>query len=163
MTIRRLAAVLGLTTLLSAPALAQRPMSITDLISVPVVSAPQLSPDGTQVVYVQADADWAANERVSHLWRVRLDGTGTVQLTSGKHGATQPRWSPDGQWVAFVGKRDGADAAQIQMLPMTGGESRALTTQATAASKECCAVPRRWRRCVNCGRACVKSASDTTP
>ena len=67
MTIRRLAAVLGLATLLSAPALAQRPMSITDLISVPVVSAPQLSPDGTQVVYVQADADWAANERVSHL------------------------------------------------------------------------------------------------
>ena len=134
MTIRRLAAVLGLTTLLSAPALAQRPMSITDLISVPVVSAPQLSPDGTQVVYVQADADWAANERVSHLWRVRLDGTGTVQLTSGKQGASQPRWSPDGQWVAFVGKRDGADAAQIQLLPMTGGESRALTAHATAAS-----------------------------
>ena len=134
MTIRRLAAVLGLTTLLSAPALAQRPMSITGVISVPVVSAPQLSPDGTRVVYVQADADWAANERVSHLWRVRLDGTGTVQLTSGKQGASQPRWSPDGQWVAFVGKRDGADAAQIQLLPMTGGESRALTAHATAAS-----------------------------
>ena len=37
---------------------------------------------------MQADADWAANERVSHLWRVRLDGTGTVQLTSGKDGAS---------------------------------------------------------------------------
>ena len=63
-------------------------MSIVDLISVPVVSTPQLSPDGTQVVYVQADADWTANKRVSHLWRVRTDGTGPAQLTSGADGET---------------------------------------------------------------------------
>ena len=72
-------------------------MTIVDLISVPVVSTPQLSPDGTQVVYVQADADWKANKRVTHIWRVRTDGTGTAQLTSGKDGETQPRWSPDGK------------------------------------------------------------------
>ncbi len=115
-------------------ALAQRPMTIVDLISVPVVSAPQLSPDGTQVAYVQADADWAANKRIAHLWRVRTDGTGAVQLTSGKDGEAQPRWSPDGKWLAFVGKRDGAETAQIQLLLMDGGEARALTAHATAAS-----------------------------
>ena len=127
MTIRRLAAVLGLTTLLSAPALAQRPMSIIDLISVPVVSAPQLSPGwDRQVVYVQADADWAANKRVSHLWRVRLDGTGTVQLTSGKRRSDRSRGGRrTGKWVAFVGKRDGADARRSSCCRWTGRRSRA--------------------------------------
>ena len=47
MTPRRFAALLGVLTLLPASALAQRPMSIVDLISVPAVSAAQLSPDGT--------------------------------------------------------------------------------------------------------------------
>ena len=130
---RRLACLLGALALVPHPAAAQRPMSIVDLISVPVVSTPQLSPDGRQVVYVQGDADWAANKRISHLWRVGLDGTGAVQLTTGDFGETQPRWSPDGQWIAFVSRRDGADTAQIQLLPTAGGEARALTTHATAA------------------------------
>jgi dipeptidyl aminopeptidase/acylaminoacyl peptidase len=134
MPIRRLACLLGALTLLPAVATAQRPMSIVDLISVPVVSTPQLSPDGTQIVYVQADADWAANKRVSHLWRVRTDGTGAAKLTAGENGETQPRWSPDGKSVAFVAKRDGAETAQIHLLPMDGGEAQALTSHATAAS-----------------------------
>jgi dipeptidyl aminopeptidase/acylaminoacyl peptidase len=133
MTPRRFACLLAAAlTLLPAVARAQRPMSIVDLISVPVVSTPQLSPDGTQVVYVQADADWTANKRVSHLWRVKLDGTGAVQLTSGKDNDTLPRWSPDGKWIAFIGKRDGAESAQVQLLPTEGGEARALTSHATA-------------------------------
>ncbi len=115
-------------------ALAQRPMTIVDVIDLPVVSAPRLSPDGTQVVYVRAEADWTANKRIGHLWRVRIDGTGALQLTQGKEGETQPQWSPDSSWLAFVGTRDGAETAQIQLLPMAGGEARALTAHATAAS-----------------------------
>jgi len=52
---RRLACLFAGLILLPSLALAQRPMTIVDLISVPVVSTPQLSPDGMQVVYVQAE------------------------------------------------------------------------------------------------------------
>jgi dipeptidyl aminopeptidase/acylaminoacyl peptidase len=131
---RRLFPILWALVLVPAPALAQRPMSIVDLINVPVVSDPQLAPDGANVVYVQAEADWTANKRISHLWRARADGSGTaVQLTSGKEGESQPRWSPDGASLAFVAKRDGAEHAQIHVLPLGGGEARRLTNHETAA------------------------------
>ena len=129
----RLAIVLCVL-LLPGIALAQRPMTVVDLISVPVVSAPQLSPDGTQVVYVRADADWSANKRISHLWRARTDGTEAVQLTFGAEGEAEPRWSPDGRHVVFVGKRNGAEVSQLYQLSMDGGEARALTSRATAVS-----------------------------
>lgn len=124
---------LALVLLLPALALAQRPMSITDLISLPVVSGPQLSPDGSQVAFVQADADWKANKRISHIWRAKTDGSETVQLTFGTDGESAPRWSPDGRTLAFVARRNGAEVAQIHLLSMDGGEAQALTAHKTAA------------------------------
>lgn len=118
--------------LLPALALAQRPMNITDLISLPVVSGPQLSPDGSQVAFVQADADWKANKRISHIWRARADGSEMVQLTFGADGESAPRWSPDGRTLAFVARRGGAEVAQIHLLSMDGGEAQALTAHKTA-------------------------------
>ena len=59
-----------------AAARAQRTMTIVDLIDLPYLSSPQLSPDGRQMLYVQSFADWDANKRVTHIWRVNRDGTG---------------------------------------------------------------------------------------
>ena len=132
--LRHRRAIVLCVLLLPGTALAQRPMTIVDLISIPVVSAPQLSPDGTQVVYVQADADWSANKRISHLWRARTDGTDVVQLTFGTDNETEPRWSPDGRQVVFIGKRNGTEVSQVYLLSMGGGEARALTSHATAVS-----------------------------
>ena len=132
--LRHRRAIVLCVLLLPGTALAQRPMTIVDLISIPVVSAPQLSPDGTQVVYVQADADWSANKRISHLWRARTDGTEVVQLTFGTDNETEPRWSPDGRQVVFIGKRNGTEVSQVYLLSMGGGEARALTSHATAVS-----------------------------
>jgi len=135
MTRQRLVLVPVLSLLLGpVAAFAQRPMTIVDLIDVPVVSGPQLSPDGSAVAFVRADADWTANRRVSHIWRAKLDGTDTTQLTFGAEGESAPRWAPDGQRLAFVGKRAGADVSQVYLLPMDGGEARVLTAHATAVS-----------------------------
>ena len=111
-----------------------RPMGIVDLLNLPRVTDPQLSPDGRDVAYTRADADWKVGRRVPHIWRARVGGSDAVQLTSGADGETDPRWSPDGRTVAFAAKRGDNDSAQIYLLPVDGGEARQLTSHATAVS-----------------------------
>lgn len=113
---------------------AQRPMTLVDLINVPALNDPQLSPDGSQVLYVVSNADWKANKRVSHIWRVQIDGTRAVQMTSGAKGETSPRWAPDGRTIAFLADREEGEGNQIFLLPSDGGEARPLTSHPTAAS-----------------------------
>src|SRR5215831_17127144 len=112
-----------------------RPMGIVDLLSVPRLTEPQLSPDATQLVYTRADSDWKSGKRISHIWRVRVEGGEAVQLTSGADGEAGARWSPDGRSIAFTAKRGDNEFAQIYVLPIDGGEARQLTTHASAVSE----------------------------
>jgi dipeptidyl aminopeptidase/acylaminoacyl peptidase len=110
-----------------------RPMTIVDLLNVPRLSEPQLSPDGKQVAFVRSDADWKANKRITHIWRVPIGGEPT-QITTGAEGESNPRWSPDGASIVFAAKRAGDEAAQLYLLAMSGGEAVRLTTHDTAVS-----------------------------
>jgi dipeptidyl aminopeptidase/acylaminoacyl peptidase len=119
-------------------ALAQgpRPMTLVDMIDVPQIADPQISADGRQILYLRSDANWKADRRIGHIWRVNSDGTGLVQMTSGADGESSPRWSPDGKTIAFQAKR-GAEpdaVAQIYLMANAGGEARALTSHTTAIS-----------------------------
>ena len=114
---------------------ARRAMTLVDLLDVPRLSDPRLSPDGRQVLYELAVADWEANRAISHIWRADADGGNTVQLTRGEDGETSPRWSPDGDRVAFIARRGTADTAQIHVLRNQGGEARPLTDHPTAVSR----------------------------
>jgi dipeptidyl aminopeptidase/acylaminoacyl peptidase len=125
--------VLGATTAVRTQA--PRPMGIVDLLNIPRLADPQASPDGREVVYTRADADWKAGRRVSHIWRARVDGGDPVQLTSGADGESAPRWSPDGRTIAFAAKRGDNEFAQIYLLPTDGGEARQLTSHASAVSE----------------------------
>ena len=111
-----------------------RPMTAVDLIEVPRLSDPQLSPDGTQIVFVRSDADWHANKRITHVWRAIVETGDTTQLTAGPDGEASPRWSPDGRGIAFIAKRPGDDVAQIYLLPVAGGEATRLTAHDAAPS-----------------------------
>ena len=111
---------------------APRPMTAVDLIDVPRLSDPQLSPDGTQIVFLRSDADWHANKRITHVWRAVVATGETTQLTAGVEGETSPRWSPDGRTIAFIAKRSGDDVAQIYVLPVAGGEATRLTAHDAA-------------------------------
>jgi len=120
----------------AAPARAQRPMGIVDLLSLPRTGDPQLSPDGRFVLYTLGQPDWKANRRVTHIWRAAVGpATGEpVQITTGVDGESAPRWSPDGTTIAFVAKRGDNEFAQLYLMRVDGGEARQLTTHASAVT-----------------------------
>lgn len=115
--------------------MSKRPVAIEDLLALTWVSDPQVSPDGRWVVFVQKVADREADTYRSHLWLAPLDGRPAQQFTSGNHQDTLPRWSPDGTRIAFLsdrgatgGEAGGKKPKQIYVIPVGGGEARALTS-----------------------------------
>lgn len=120
--------------LLLSPVGAQekRGRTFVDAIEQAIVGDPQLSPDGKQLLFTIDRADWKANRRIGHIYRINADGTGQVQLTFGERGESSPRWSPDGKSIAFTTRRDADTNNQIYLLNVEGGEARRLTSHATA-------------------------------
>lgn len=69
-------------------------------------SSLRLSPDGNSVVIGTERADWDHQIFSKDLWLYRVNGDSgsLIQLTQSGHD-TDPQWSPDGQWVAFLSDR----------------------------------------------------------
>lgn len=56
------------------------------------------------------------------LWKRRPDGSAAVQLTFAPMHIELPRWSPNGQWIAFSGIRPGDGVFRVYVIPAGGGE-----------------------------------------
>lgn len=104
---------------------AGRPMTVDDLLAVKGVSDPQLSPDGSLVVYVVSEPDKTTGKNTTSLWMVSSAGGQPKQLTTASGTNNHPRFGPDGKTVAFVSHRSGSN--QIWLLPLDGGEAHQLT------------------------------------
>lgn len=110
-------------------------IQISDLYRLKLVSDPQISPKGLQVVFVVETMHKGDKKYYSNLWLVSVMGGRPRKLTHGKINDTCPRWSPDGKTIAFISKRPSPDnspvsrssSSQIWLLPMEGGEARLLT------------------------------------
>jgi dipeptidyl aminopeptidase/acylaminoacyl peptidase len=103
-------------------------MKPEDVFQLTGVGDPRLRPGGDEVAYVVWSLDQEANEYRQSIWLAKTDGSDPPRrFTTGKQDA-QPRWSPDGDRLAFVAKRGGEDAhRQLYVMPAAGGEPECLT------------------------------------
>ena len=119
------ARVVVLALLIASPAFAQ---SIDDLIALKrVTGTPAISPDGRRVAYQVRETNWDDNAYETEIWLADTGAAGSGrQITNATKSSTQPAFSPDGRWLAFLSDRSGT--RQIYRLSLEGGEAEALTS-----------------------------------
>ena len=105
--------------------------TIDDLLKVRRVSDPQVAPKGDLVAFTITDVDRVANKGTTQIYVVPLSGGETRQLTNDEHSSASPRWSPDGEKLAFVSARDGED--QIWTIDVSSGALKKITSISTGA------------------------------
>src|ERR1043165_7625830 len=129
-----LATVLTLLVLFTATATAQTWDPETQM-KVKAVGAPRVSPDGKRVVYTVNEAVMTPDrsEFVSQIWMGNIATKQNIQLTFGEKSSTNPKWSPDGKWIAFLSNRKD-NRNNLYRLNIDGGEAEPLTELKTNIS-----------------------------
>ena len=90
------------------------------------------SRDGTKVAFVVAEPMRGVDQN-RDIWLYDETHDELRRLTTSDESDRSPRWSPDGRTLAFISDR--TDPAQIHLLPMSGGEARALTNGKTGVTR----------------------------
>jgi dipeptidyl aminopeptidase/acylaminoacyl peptidase len=137
------------------------------------VSQFRWSPDSKRIAYVVRDTPQDKAERdkrkkdrfdaivvdsdfiYSHLWTIALQSREKRRVTEGAFSASDPQWSPDGRWVAYVAARAGAQESSftdisedrntdIYVAPAEGGRARQLTTNPGPDSQPRFSPDGRW-------------------
>jgi dipeptidyl aminopeptidase/acylaminoacyl peptidase len=95
------------------------------------------SPDSKSLAYIAAEPPGENNWWVAKLYTQQLDGQpkailAPAEVSGPLHGLqiAVPRWSPDGQAIAFIGglmSDQGATGGDVWIVPAAGGEPRNLT------------------------------------
>ena len=108
---------------------------IMELFPTQPVADPQVSPDGTRVLFTYSTVNMEDDKYDTHIWLLPLKERRPRQFTFGKENATNSRWSPDGGSILFTSNRPGEGdkeedekkKAQLFVIPADGGEARQLT------------------------------------
>lgn len=118
----------------------RRPITVEDLWSLARFSNPTLSPDGRWACVAVMHYSMDDNERRSSLWLLATDGSTQRRLTRG-HNDTDPLFSPDGKWIAFLSKRpaekkstpaaEREEVTHLYRIAVDGGEAERLSSLET--------------------------------
>ncbi len=114
-----------------------------DVFELEYVADPQISPDGSRIVYVRSFMDVMTDRMRSNLWIAGYDGGGHRPLLTGQQSYTSPRWSPDGTRLLYVAS-DENEKRQLFVRWMDTGQTAMLTHLQRAPSGLSWSPDGRW-------------------
>ena len=94
----------------------------------------QLSPDGTRIAYTVENRD-RPGRPYSQVWVMDIETGKSVRFESAEEPSSDPQWSPDGRWVAYlksagddtflmVARPDGSEAASLAEVEGTNSPTQ---------------------------------------
>ncbi|HMN96563.1 MAG TPA: S9 family peptidase [Phycisphaerales bacterium] len=108
----------------------RRPIAVEDLLRLRIAADPQVSPDGSSVLFTLREATERPGHSRTRLMLARTHGAskgdGARPFTAGPRDS-KGRWSPDGSTIAFI-RAEPKHRPQIFLIDAAGGEARALTS-----------------------------------
>ena len=129
---------------MAAPLTAQAPtgskprITLDEFFNAVDFSKVALSPDGHMVAIATGRADWDNERFRQDLWLWRDSDRMLIPLTQSGHDS-DPKWSPDGGWIAFLSDRNGESdnpdksdddkkgVTHLYLIPVGGGEAFPVT------------------------------------
>ena len=104
-----------------------KPIDIEALYGLERAANVAISPDGSAAVCTLTTPSMEENRSSTAIWLLQCDGSGARRLTHGDKDS-QPAWSPQGDHVAFLARRDQDGRkdteSQLYVIPARGGEAQ---------------------------------------
>lgn len=109
----------------------------SDRLRIVIPSDPQISPDAKAVALVVSRANTKDNRWEPELVLVDVASGAQRPLAFDRRGVASPRWSPDGQRLAFLANASSEKEAkrQVWVMSMRGGDARRLTDAANGVQQ----------------------------
>ena len=120
---RLAAAALAASPAFALAETAPAPLTAETMWQLERIGAPAISPDGKLAVYGATRYDAENDKGDADLYLVPTAGGKPRRLTSMKGNESEPAWSPDGRYVAFVAKRGDDKQPQLYVIAANGGEA----------------------------------------
>ena len=107
----------------------RRPFEGKDVFALQWVSEPQIRPDGKAIAYVRQANDIMSDRQVQSLWVVDVATGVQTPIGSEEPGVySSPRWSPDGERLAYL-HAPGGHPTELVIRRMKSGETTVIANE----------------------------------